>query len=333
MDSTVDKLTGNWPTAAWADVSVVVAVSGGSDSVALLSMMAELKREDSTSGRLHVGHFNHKTRNKASEADAAFVLQLAERLDLPCHVGTPADDTALFDEQSARNQRLDFLHDLARRVGARYVATGHTRDDQAETIVHRILRGTGLRGLGGIPPMRRLSESVALVHPLLDCSRQELIDYLKSIQQPYRTDSSNQQLRYTRNRIRHELLPALRDQYNPQVIDALIRLGQVAKESSAVVDEIVDRLYDTIVSTDGKDQWSVCRKSAASVQPIVQREILRSGWRSHQWPCQAMGFCEWQLLARMLNEGTPEHANLPGNVDARVTPTQLRLRRHVDSLS
>ena len=211
------ELAAAWPPESWADVSVLVAVSGGADSVALLRGLAGLKVGGE--GKLVVGHFNHRLRGEESDGDEQFVARLAEELGLGLECGRleAGDIDACPDgiEEAARRQRYRFLTETAERVGARYVACAHTADDQVETVLHRILRGTGIAGLAGIPRCRRLSPAVTLIRPLLEVRRAELVDYLASLGQSYREDSSNLDRRFTRNRIRHDLLPQLAKDFNP----------------------------------------------------------------------------------------------------------------------
>ena len=165
-----------------------------------------------------------------ADDDEQFVVELCRRLEIPCRVGQ-ADVAALAKEQgdgreaAAREARYAYLLELAHDIGARYVATAHTADDQVETILHRIVRGTGLRGLAGMTRVRPLSPHVALVRPLLSVSRDEVEVYLRWLGQDWRDDATNQEREYTRNRIRHELLPLLAAEYNPQISAALTRLG------------------------------------------------------------------------------------------------------------
>src|SRR5262249_19663731 len=138
-------------------------------------------------------------------------------------------------EAAARDARYHFLRSTAERLGARYVATGHTADDQVETILHHILRGSGLAGLAGVPRLRSPSAAVTLIRPLLTIERTEVEDYLRQLGQDYRCDASNLSTEHTRNRIRHELLPLLADRFNPHVRDALRRLGTLAGEAQEVL--------------------------------------------------------------------------------------------------
>src|SRR5262245_10919861 len=194
---------------------VVVAVSGGGDSVALLRVLHQLAMEFAL--QLAVAHLNHGVRGEEAEEDARFVAELAGRLDLPFDLGCWSPTRSAHFESEARRARYAWLVEVAKARGASAVAVGHTRDDQAETILHRILRGTGLRGLAGIPSRRPLADSVTLIRPLLDASRAELRDYLASLGQTYRDDATNADLSRTRSRLRHDLMPKLATEYNPRV--------------------------------------------------------------------------------------------------------------------
>ncbi|MGW8257637.1 MAG: tRNA lysidine(34) synthetase TilS, partial [Thermoguttaceae bacterium] len=234
------RLAGFWPSEQWQEMTVVLAVSGGADSVALLRAMAALKIGGA--GRICVAHFNHQLRCD-SEEDERFVVELCRRFDLKCETGRSnvarlALSAAEGIEETARRERYAFFRETADRLGARFVVTAHTADDQAETILHRILRGTGIVGLGGMARSRALG-AATLLRPLLNVRRWEILQYLKDLGQAFREDSSNADLRFTRNRIRHELLPMLAKQYNANIIDALLRLGSLANESRQLVDTLV----------------------------------------------------------------------------------------------
>ena len=203
------------PTTTWCETHVVVAVSGGADSVALLRAMHALKQMHGGCGELIVGTLNHGVRGEDAAKDVAWLRALCEELKLRLCVET-ADVQSLVSEQgdgfeaAAQTARYDFLRRTAESLGARFVATAHTANDQVETVLHRIVRGTGIAGLRGIQRSRPLSESVTLVRPLLDLSRGQVVEYLSSLGQSYRTDGTNADTAFTRNRIRHELLPNLR---------------------------------------------------------------------------------------------------------------------------
>jgi tRNA(Ile)-lysidine synthase len=315
------KFLAAWQPDRWSEVPVVVAVSGGADSVALLRLMANLRlggKSADSHGRLIVAHFNHALRGGESEADEHFVVQLAEQLNLECQVGR-ADRQQLLArsgdgiENAARQLRYDFLLHTAETLGARYVATAHTADDQVETILHRIVRGTGVAGLAGMSRVRPLSPAVGLIRPLLGVRRQEILDYLDSLGQPYCTDTTNADCSFTRNRIRQQLLPLLAADYNSQVVDALLRLGQLAGEVQAVIDREIDDLFDRAVrSTTASVTVTLARLEG--LPRYLIRELLIRIWRDRGWPLQAMGFAQWDQLADMVSAGGPISRMFPGAV-------------------
>ena len=186
---------------------------------------------------LFVAHLNHQLRGTESDADASFVRLLAESLGLEYRtttvdVRTLAESRGKNLEDTARQVRYEWLTQLAEENKASWIATAHSADDQAETILHRLLRGTGLQGLRGIAQERDLSPGLRLIRPLLHITRAEIVEYLRSIQQVWREDASNRDSQYTRNRIRHELLPVL-ETFNPAIRSLLCRLAEQASEAHA----------------------------------------------------------------------------------------------------
>ena len=209
---------------------VAVAVSGGADSVALLRVLLELRAELGVV--LVVGHFNHQLRGANSDADEKFVAQLAGKLELPFFTGSDSVEEysrvrKLSLEQAARELRYRWLHRLANGENLNAIATGHTLDDQAETVLMKFLRGAGTRGLGSIRPVLIL-EHWPVVRPLLETSRAAVEYYLVSLDQPWREDHTNRDTKLTRNRIRHELLPLLERDYNPNIRRLLSETAEIA---------------------------------------------------------------------------------------------------------
>lgn len=227
---------------------VIVAVSGGPDSTALLHLLHRLSGELSIS--LHVFHMDHGLRGKASDEDAAYVEQMTKRLGVPCTVARLEPGFLLRQpgstEENARAARYRELRSLARRIGATRVALGHNRDDQAETVLMRFLRGAGLRGLSGIPVVRT-EEGLTYIRPLLETPRCEIEDYCSEHELFPRLDESNLTPDYFRNRIRLQLLPLLAETYNPAIAANLAQTAEVLGED--------DRYLDSLAA----QQLSVCR--------------------------------------------------------------------------
>jgi tRNA(Ile)-lysidine synthase len=293
------KLACAWPPDTWRDVTVLVAVSGGADSVALLRGLAAVRQ--SGSGRLMAAHFNHGLRGSLSDGDAAFVADLCHSLRVPCSIGHVQDEPAamgpMSSEVDARDVRYRFLRRIAQQVGARHVAMAHTADDQAETVLHRIVRGTGVAGLAGIPRFREFLPGVALVRPMLEIRREEVTEYLQAIQQAFREDHTNADVRFTRNRIRLELLPQLASQYNADVVGAITRLASLAGEVQAVVDGVVQDLVERCVTARSADAVTIDCAALREKNRFLVRELLASVWRGQDWPLQAMSFQRWEELA------------------------------------
>jgi len=228
---------------------VTVAVSGGSDSVALLYVLVALAQAGE-GYQLSVAHLNHKLRPGDAERDEAFVAGLARKLDLPYlsearDVRAIARERRLNLEAAARAVRYEFLEQAAQELGADVVATGHTRDDQLETVLWRLCRSDDLHTLAGIPPSRPIREGslVALARPLLEVSRQQLQDYLSARHIGWRTDHTNRDLSRTRSLIRHRLLPALKERLGEECLQQLLglacRLTQVNRQRRKLVEQLL----------------------------------------------------------------------------------------------
>lgn len=316
-----------WPVSAWADLTVLVAVSGGPDSVALLCGLTACRREGA--GSVIAAHFNHALRGPDSDDDQAFVEDLCRRLGLQCITARASATLTGQAESSLRDARYQFLLAAAENAGARYLATAHTANDQAETILHRIFRGTGLAGLAGIPRFRRLSHAVSLVRPMLSIRREEVLAYLRRRNQPYREDASNYCRQYTRNRLRHDLLPTLQTHYNEEVVDAILRLGQLAADAQQVIADQVDAMMERLVTRHGAE-IRVDRAKLSAYRPHLTRELMIGIWQQQGWPQQAMGFEHWHQLGEMVRETDPDRVasstTLPGSVEVRRCGEWLCLR-------
>jgi tRNA(Ile)-lysidine synthase len=208
---------------------VAVAVSGGADSVALLRVLLELRSELGLV--LSVAHFHHGIRGAEADQDQEFVRELAASFDLQFHLGAgdaPAHARRRGSslESAARELRLSWFAQLVSEGRAGKIATAHTLDDQAETVLMRLVRGAGTRGLAGIFPAHQEKH---LVRPLLAITRREVEAYLKAIGQSWREDSTNRDLSHTRNRVRHELLPLLERDFNPAIRQTLADVAEVAR--------------------------------------------------------------------------------------------------------
>ena len=251
---------------------VVVAYSGGLDSSALLRLLLEIKKN----WRLEIvlAHFNHGLRRDARR-DEAFCRNTAEQLEIPIFVGSAdvraaARSRGLSLEEAAREARYVFLNATADKVGASRIATGHTLNDQAETLLLRLLQGTGRRGLAGIHP--RVEGRV--VRPLLEVERQDLEEYLRQQGGEYVVDESNLDRRFFRNRIRLDLLPLLAEDYNPEVTRLLARTADVLREEDEVLDKLVAAKAEK-VHLSGRRPAGLNAKALARLPRGLARRLVR----------------------------------------------------------
>ncbi|MFO0885540.1 MAG: tRNA lysidine(34) synthetase TilS, partial [Pirellulales bacterium] len=221
-------------------------------------------------------------------------------------------------EEAARQERYKFLIRLAQQKGARYVVTAHTKNDQVETVLHRILRGTGIAGLGGIPLARELSPGVSLRRPMRNMSRDEVLQYLSVLGQRFRSDSSNASLDFTRNRIRHELLPWLRQAFNLQVDQALLRLAEQAGELQEMLQGQLQEAMESATREIATGGVEISAPALAKLHVWMQREVVRHAWKECQWPLRGMGAAEWEMLRMMVLVESAEvkRMDLPGGIRA-----------------
>ena len=272
-----------------AATTLVVAVSGGPDSTALLLSLCRVGQPLDL--HLHVAHLIHDLRGAETEEDAGFVSDLANRLGLPVTIqrADPLEyqrqrGISSF-EQATRELRYDFLRTVALERDAPAVAVGHTRDDQAETVLEHILRGSGIHGLRGMTetspwPWPTGVDDVLLLRPLLPVSRSETEGYCRDLGQPFRRDSENDSPKFTRNRIRHDLLPCLASGYNPRVADALVRLSRNAALDLDFLEQECDRIWPLLTSppasgNSGDGGLSLDREALRALHPALQRSVLR----------------------------------------------------------
>ena len=224
---------------------VGAAVSGGADSVALLLLLLELRHKLGIV--LRVVHFNHKLRGKASDVDELFVAKLAAKHGLEFHsasvdVAKKAKKERANLEDAARRARYDYFRSLAQSGACTRIAVAHTADDQAETVLAHLLRGTGLTGLGGIHPV-----AGRVIRPLLNVRRSELRRFLRAQKQTWREDATNRDTKRMRARIRKKLLPLIEKQFQPAIVEHLAALAELAREDEAFLDAIAEERASLLV--------------------------------------------------------------------------------------
>ncbi|MGW8185662.1 MAG: tRNA lysidine(34) synthetase TilS [Desulfobacterales bacterium] len=253
--------------------AVLVGVSGGPDSVALLHILQNLTSEYGL--RLAVAHFNHGLRKEADD-EAEFVAALSAGLGLACYmkkedVSRYRHRNRLSLEEAARIRRHVFYDDIATRHHFDKVALGHQADDNAELVLMFMIRGSGPVGFAGIPPVR----ADRIIRPLIRLPRRDILDYLETVGLAYVSDRSNRDMRFMRNRIRSHLLPLLRGSYNPKISDALNRLADIQREEQDWIEDIVDRLFRHVRLTDDANRLYLSITQLVRQPAAAQRRIIR----------------------------------------------------------
>ena len=248
---------------------VLVAVSGGADSMALLYFLHKFSEE--LGYELVVAHLNHLARGEESDKDADFVEKEAGKLSLPVYVDKIDVKKSLLKfsfQESARILRYQFLEDVLNSVKGNKIALGHHADDRIETVLMNFLRGTGLRGLAGIPETRG-----HVIRPLLSFTRSEIENYLKEQNLSYRTDSSNNETKYLRNKIRHEVIPFLK-KFNPDISGNLLGLAEIARDEEQWMSEKTRELYSELVIPENE---VMCLEISEfeSQPPAMKRRLVR----------------------------------------------------------
>ena len=267
----------------------------------------------------------------SAEEDAEWTRELCERLQIPVVIGqADVPDRAAAEgwniEEAARIVRYEFFERTARSLGSTHVAVAHNADDRVETVLHHLLRSTGLAGLRGMKVSRPLAEEITLVRPLLGVHRQEIESWLAEIGQDFRTDPTNADQSRTRNRIRQVLLIELEREFGPQVRGSVLRLAEQADEVQASIEAAAKHLLKSSLADESPE---ICRLDVRPLEgqpPHLVREVFVSLWRRKNWPRQRMGFDDWNRLSDLVKEGGAPIV-LPGKIEATRRGTLVVLRR------
>lgn len=303
---------------------VLVAVSGGPDSVALLHALCS--ESDELGITLHVAHLNHSFRGEASDKDAEYVRELSANIGIGCTVGkidVPAIQKTLrmSAEEAARLVRYEFLERVAADVSADKIALGHTADDQVETVLLNMMRGTGMDGLSGMPLVRE-----KIIRPMIKVRRSEVEEYIKQQSLQPRTDETNLMPTFTRNRVRLELLPLLRNEYNPEIDTAILRLSELAREDTAYLNiEAEETLCRLIVSRE-EGLISLDPTGLLTVHLAIRRRLVRLAVKAARGELADVGFIHVEELLRLLDAGTDFKYEMPGGVYVQRTRKTLDFR-------
>ena len=306
--------------------TILAGVSGGPDSIALTYVLHSLQYE--LGFHMHIAHYNHNLHRKAN-ADQKFVEQLAEQLNIPCstdlwHNSKTRGKGSL--EEAARQQRFKFFSKIAKKINAKAVVLAHTEDDLAETVLMRILRGTGLQGLRGILPEREI-QGIHYVRPLLNIKKKDILLFLKKKNIPFRIDPTNNQLNIFRNRIRLELLPLLAKHYNQNTKELLANLAEHASTDYSYLESQSQRLFGKLIQYSARSQSvRIDLKSLAKQHTAVQRMLIRQGISELKGDTRRLTLAHFREIEDLL-QNRPNHAivHLPRNISARKDSRYLTL--------
>ncbi len=293
--------------------SVIIAVSGGADSTALLISMhacleaERLKNKEKTEKKLFAAHLNHCLRGDESDGDEEFTRRLCEKLGVPlfcekADIAVVAKEKKISIELAARQARYEFLERARKESGAEVIATAHTADDNAETVIMNLVRGTGLRGLSGIPERRG-----NIIRPLLSCEKFEILEYLENKGQNYRTDSSNSLPDYRRNRIRNFVIPALKEE-NSALIKTINRAAATISKENDFIETAAEALRKKCEISKGVFDAAALKEA----EPVLAKRVLLGAG------CEDFQKTE-EIYALVQDGKTSDKIQLTGDVFARIS--------------
>lgn len=259
---------------------VLVGISGGADSITLVHILKEIAPLFSL--KLGIAHLNHSLRENESDDDASFVDSLSEKLHLPCFIEKKdvikyKIEHKLSLEEAGRRVRYAFFEDIAEREGFNKIALGHTADDNAELILMYMIRGSGPLGISGIPPLRwGLKNNLSIIRPLIKTLRSEIEDYISGKCLSYVVDKSNMDEKYLRNRIRHRLIPNLRDNYNPKIVETLNRLASIVRSENEWMESELTAVLKKLTLTEEANRIVFSVSGVKSLHPAATKRITRA---------------------------------------------------------
>ncbi len=320
-----------------ANEKLVVAVSGGADSVCLLHILVGLQAKLKV--KLHLAHLNHQLRDTDSEADADYVSDLARKFGIPATIERRdvkgyQKQKRLSLEEAAREVRYRFLTEVAGATGAERVAVGHTRDDHIETILMHLIRGAGTRGMRGLQPYTEWPSKtggLVVIRPLLGVSHQDTEDYCRRHRLAPRLDASNLSLSPLRNRIRQQLLPLLQS-YNPGIAEALLRTGRIAGDDIDFLDKETARLWNKIARQEG-EAIILDKPKFDRLPSTLKRYLLRASAEKLLGSAKDIEMRHIEEMMAALGKPAGKRLSLPGGLIFATGYDQYQLTTDMTSLS
>ncbi len=299
---------------------VLIAVSGGPDSIALLYIFHELRNELELS--LHAAHFNHCFRGKESDDDMIFVKKLCKKLSIPCTIGTKdipkilAQNKSISSQELSRNLRYEFFKETCLKQKCNILSTGHNLNDQTETIFLHLLRGCGTAGLIGMQILTKINNGLILIRPFLNITRNEIETFLKENNYKYREDSSNFSDHYLRNHLRLHLLPKIRKKYNTNIDNSLLRLSKILNIENDYLSEIVKNEFDKIVKKQN-ERFSIDISLLKKLHPCIRKRIIREVLMQLKGNINAITYEHTDSIENLVYQSLNKKIDLPDNYIAR----------------
>lgn len=295
---------------------VMAGVSGGPDSVTLLHVLNSLKKEYSLN--IVIAHLDHKFRGEESEADRKFCESLAKKYNLEIaweaiDVPKIAKEKGISPEEAARFERYDFFKRASKKKGIEKIAVGHTRDDQAETVLMRIMRGAGMKGLGGISPVKEMP-GFKIIRPLIEVSRKDVESFVSEAGLKFRTDSSNEKSIYTRNKIRLELIPLLEKEFNSNIKEVLANMAENLQIENDFLARYARRKFKS-VSKIKPGEILIDIKKFRKQPEAVRKRILRAGLEELKGDLRRLTYQHWKEIEELIyNRPVNSIVDLPGGI-------------------
>lgn len=253
---------------------IVLGVSGGPDSMCMLDMMRELKEEKNINFEIYVAHINHMIREEAID-DEKYVQNYCLKHNIEFFVKRAdvqkiANDKKIGTEEAGRKVRYDFFEEVLQKTGSNKIAIAHNKNDKIETIIMHLLRGSGLSGLKGIEPIR----DNKYIRPLIECERQEIEQYCEDRKLQPRIDKTNFENEYTRNKIRNIVIPYIKKEFNPNIIQTLSRLSEVATDESNYIDLQTQKIYNKLLIEKSDKQIILKLKEFNQQENVIQKRLV-----------------------------------------------------------
>ena len=253
---------------------IVLGVSGGPDSISMLNILKEIKDDQIIKFEIYVAHINHMIRKEAID-DEKYVKDYCNRNDIKCYIKRIdvvkiANDKRIGTEEAGRNARYDFFEEILKETDSNKIAIAHNKNDKIETIIMHLLRGSGLSGLKGIEPIR----DNKFIRPLIECERSEIEQYCENRKLQPRIDKTNFENEYTRNKIRNIVIPYIKKEFNPNIIQTLSRLSEVATDESNYIDLQTQKIYNKLL-IEKKDKQIILKLNEFNQQEnVIQKRLV-----------------------------------------------------------